>query len=442
VEIKVEQATIQEFAQRRQRLIAQLPPDSMAILVAAPECPRNWDNYYPYRQNNDFYYLTGFNEPEAVALLLPGRPEAQYVLFNRPTNFNAEIWTGKRVGQKNAPEEYAVDQAFSIETLAEKMPSLLAGYRGVYFAIGSNPSFDEKMFGWVKKLRHQVRAGIPAPTEFFNIETLLHEMRWRKSAYEIQLMRKAGQISAQAHCRAMRACRPGMMEYELEAELMYEFIRHGARFPAYSPIVGSGANACILHYIENNRQIQDGDLVLIDAGGEYGNYSSDISRTFPANGRFTKEQQAIYELVLAAQTATLALIKPGVAWDELQTLPLKILTEGLIKLGILKGTLDDLLENKACQQFYMHNIGHWLGLDTHDVGRYRIGKEWRKLEAGVVTTVEPGLYIRPAENVAEKWWNIGVRIEDDVLVTEQGSEVLSAGVPTTIQEIEALVGKG
>ncbi|MGB6976330.1 MAG: Xaa-Pro aminopeptidase [Gammaproteobacteria bacterium] len=433
--------SIQQFAQRRQHLMAQLPPDSLAILIAASECQRNSDNYYPFRQNNDFYYLTGFNEPEAVALLSK-RPEAQFVLFNRPSNLTAEIWTGKRAGQEGAVKEYGADQAFAIETLDEKMPDLLSGYRQVYFAIGSNPPFDERIFKWVKKLRHQVRAGVPAPNEFLNIEAILHEMRLHKSTDEIDLMRKAAQISAQAHCCAMRACRPGMMESELEAELMFEFIRHGARFPAYSPIVGSGANTCVLHYSDNNQQIRDGDLVLIDAGGEYDYYASDITRTFPANGRFTKEQQAIYELVLAAQMATIELIKPGISWEQVQTLPRKILTEGLIALGLLKGKLEDLLERKAYQQFYMHNIGHWLGLDTHDVGEYRLGKEWRKLEPGIVMTVEPGLYIRPADNVEKKWWNIGIRIEDDVLVTDKGYEVLSTGVPKTVKEIEAFVGKG
>jgi Xaa-Pro aminopeptidase len=432
----------QSFAKRRQHLMTQLPPGSVAILVAAPEYQRNGDNDYPYRQNSDFYYLTGFNEPEAVALLLPKRAEGHYVLFNRPTNPTAEIWTGKRVGQEGAVRDYGADQAFAIETLDEKMPSLLSGYQRVYFAIGNNPTFDERIFRWVKRLQHQVRAAIPTPTEFLSITTLLHEMRLYKSADEIQLMRKAGQISAQAHCRAMRVCRPGMMEYELEAELMFELIRQGARFPAYNSIVGSGANACVLHYTDNNQPIQDGDLVLIDAGGEYHYYASDITRTFPANGRFTKEQQAIYELVLAAQMATIALIKPGVSWDQVQMLPRKILTEGLLALGLLKGKLEDLLERKAYQQFYMHNIGHWLGLDTHDVGEYRLGKEWRKLEPGIVMTVEPGLYIRPADNVESKWWNIGIRIEDNVLVTPKGCEVLSADVPKAVKEIEALVGKG
>jgi Xaa-Pro aminopeptidase len=430
--------TKEEFAQRRRRIIEAIGPESIAIVPAASETIRNGDVVYLYRQNSDFYYLTGFKEPEAVAVLAPGRKEGEYILFNRERDPKAEIWVGARAGQ-NAREEYGADQVFPIRMIDEKMLELFASCRQVYYPIGRNSAFDQQVMSWVNYIRSHVRAGSRAPSEFINIETILYEMRLKKSSAEIELMRKAGQASAAAHRRAMQKCRPGMMEYQLQAELLYEFSRQDCYPPAYSCIVAGGANACVLHYVDNDSKLNSNELVLVDAGGEYQYYAADITRTFPINGKFSEEQRKVYEVVLRAQKAVLEKVKPGTVWNQLQKTAIASITEGLIQLGIIKGNLSQLIENRAYDPFFMHGIGHWLGLDVHDAGSYRANGNWRSLEPGIVFTVEPGIYIRPDEKVDKKWWNIGIRIEDDVLVTADGHEVLTRDVPKEVAEIEALM---
>lgn len=430
----------QEFAARRQKLMTAVGKGNVAILSAAPELIRNGDSRYQYRPNSDFYYLTGFAEPEALAVFLPGRAEGEFVLFNQPRDPAIEQWVGPRAGQEGARKDFSADQSFPIAELGEQLPTLLTGCHSVYYSIGHDKELDQQIMSAAEAMRAKVRAGVNAPDVFIDISKMIHTMRWRKSVAEIELMRKAAQISAAAHIAAMQACKPGVKEYELEAEILYHFTKSGSRSPAYNCIVGTGANACVLHYIDNNAAVKDGDLVLIDAGAEYNFYAADITRTFPANGKFTVEQKAIYELVLKAQLAVIAQVKPGVKWNELQITAVRIITEGLVELGILKGKVDDLITAGAYKTFYMHNIGHWLGMDVHDAGSYKINGEWIKLEPGVVLTVEPGIYISPnTPGIDKKWWGIGVRIEDDVLVTADGYDVLSKDVPKSVAEIEKLM---
>jgi Xaa-Pro aminopeptidase len=433
----------QEFARRRKNLMAQLEPDSIAIVPAAREAIRNRDCDYPFRQDSDFYYLTGFPEPEAVLVLLPGRKKhGQYILFCRDRDPTMELWNGYRAGPEGACEEYGADDAFPLSDIDDILPGLLEGRERVYYAMGRNPEFDRNVMQWVNVIRSKVRSGAHPPGEFLDLDHLLHDLRLYKSAAEIRVMRKAGQISAQAHIRAMQHCRPGLYEYQLEAEILHEFGRNGARFPAYSTIVGSGKNGCILHYIENSAQLKDGDLVLIDAGCELEHYAADITRTFPVNGVFSKEQKALYEVVLKAQLLAINKIKAGNHWNEAHDATVKVITEGLVKLGLLKGKVSALIEKGAYQDFYMHRAGHWLGMDVHDVGDYKVDDQWRVLEEGMVLTVEPGIYVAPDnKKVAKKWRGIGIRIEDDVLVTRDGCEVLTRDVPKTVAEIEALMQK-
>lgn len=431
-----------EYAKRRKSLMKQIGASGIIILPAAPEVARNADAVYAYRQNSDFYYLTGFNEPEAVVVLAPNRKEGEYILFNRVRDRDREIWDGPRAGQQGARKEFQADQSFPIHELEKMLPELLMGREAIHYPLGLYRDFDEVIMSAVNRVRAQVRGGVQSPSSFVDIAPSLHEIRIIKSKDEVAVMRKAAQISAKAHVNAMQACMPGMHEYQLEAELTYEFVRNGARFAAYNSIVGSGHNSCILHYISNDRKIHDGDMVLIDAGCEYQNYASDITRTFPANGKFSPEQRAIYDLVLKSQLAAIKAVKPGAVWTAPQDIIVKILTQGLIDLGILKGKLDALIERQAYLPFYMHRSGHFLGLDVHDCGRYRINNKWRKLEPGMVLTVEPGLYIAAdIPGVHKRWHNIGVRIEDDVVVTSKGCEVLSRDVPKLADEIEALMAK-
>ncbi len=429
-----------EYSRRRKNLMAMMEPGSIAILPAALEHIRNNDAEYPYRQDSSFHYMTGFGEPEAVAVFLPGRRHGEFVMFCRERDPAMELWNGYRAGPEGAVEDYDADDAFPIADIDEILPGLLEGRHRVYYSLGRNQEFDARVMHWLNTLRAQLRGGSVPPGEFLDLDHLLHDMRLYKSAAEQKLMRKAGKISAAAHCRAMRFCRPGQNEYQLEAEILHEFASNGARYPAYNTIVGAGRNACILHYIENNKTIADGDLVLIDAGCELQHYASDITRTFPANGRFSAEQRAIYDLVLASQYAAFDAIGPDRHWNEFHDAAVKVLTKGLVKLGLLKGRVPTLIKEGAYRKFYMHRTGHWLGMDVHDVGDYRVDGEWRLLEPGMVLTVEPGLYIAPDEkSVAAKWRGIGVRIEDDVLVTKTGHEVLTGGVPKTADEIEALM---
>jgi len=432
----------QEFAKRRKHLMQQMGANSIAIIAAAPEQIRNGDSHYPYRQNSDFYYLTGFPEPEAVAVFIPGDEQGEFILFNRERDIEKEIWNGSRAGQQGACDIYAADRAFSIELLDVEFPKLLENKQSFYYAIGRNMAFNRRVLNWLNKVQDKVRYGINAPSQLMNIEKIIHEMRLYKSAEEIDLMRKAAKISAEAHCAAMRACKPGIREYELEAEIQAVFIKNGSRAPAYNHIVAAGANSCILHYNDNEGLIKNGDLVLIDAGAEYEYYAADITRTFPANGHFSAEQRAVYEIVLNTQLAVIEQIRPGTNWNDLIETSQRVITEGMVEIGLLKGDVEELIKQKAFRQFYMHSVSHWLGMDVHDVGGYKIADKWRELAPGMVLTVEPGIYI-PADSkgVDEKWWNIGVRIEDDILVTEQGNEVLSAGVPKTVAAVEQLMSR-
>ncbi|MDF3030611.1 MAG: family peptidase [Moraxellaceae bacterium] len=429
-----------EFARRRQALMNMMEPGSIAILPAAPHHRRNRDTEYRYRQDSDFYYLSGFPEPEAVICLIPGRKQGEFVLFCRERDREMEIWNGYRAGPEGAVKDHGADDAFPITDLDEIIPGLIEGRERVYVSMGAQPVFDQRLMGWVNSIRAKSRAGLHAPGEFLMLDHLLHDLRLFKSSEELKVMRKVAGIAAKAHVRAMQMAKPGLHEYELEAELMHEFLRHGCAAPAYNTIVGSGANACILHYVENTRVMQDGDLVLIDAGGELDHYASDITRTFPVNGRFSPEQKAIYQLVLDAQLAAIAAVKPGVHWNTAHETVVGILTEGLLGLGLLQGSKQECIEKESYRQFFMHRTGHWLGMDVHDVGDYKVENQWRELEPGMVMTVEPGLYIAPdCMTVDPKWRGIGVRIEDDVVVTKTGSEVLTHGVPKGVADIEALM---
>ncbi|MEE1865594.1 Xaa-Pro aminopeptidase [Pseudomonas auratipiscis] len=429
-----------EYARRRKALMAQMEPNSIAILPAAAVAIRNRDVEHVYRQDSDFQYLSGFPEPEAVIALIPGREHGEYVLFCRERNPERELWDGLRAGQEGAVRDFGADDAFPITDIDDILPGLIEGRDRVYSAMGSNPEFDRHLMEWINVIRSKARLGAQPPNEFVALDHLLHDMRLYKSAAEVKVMREAAAISARAHVRAMQACRAGLREYSLEAELDYEFRKGGAKMPAYGSIVAAGRNSCILHYQENDAVLKDGDLVLIDAGCEIDCYASDITRTFPVSGQFSAEQKAIYELVLKAQEAAFAVIAPGKHWNHAHEATVQVITEGLVALGLLKGSVEALIESEAYRAFYMHRAGHWLGMDVHDVGEYKVGGQWRVLEPGMALTVEPGIYIgADNQDVAKKWRGIGVRIEDDVVVTKQGCEILTSGVPKTIAEIEALM---
>jgi Xaa-Pro aminopeptidase len=421
-----------ELQQRRRQLVAALDNEAVIILLSAPDYLRNGDVHYPYRQNSDFYYLTAFPEANALGLLLP---DGRFLLFSKPYDPVEAVWVGQAIGQEKACAVYGADAAYAIDQLETRLPNYLAGGKN-YFCLGSqNPSL-------LKRVQHIAGSGHkPAPKEeLARLTHVLHEMRLRKSPSELACLRQAATISAQGHKRAMQACRPGRYEYQLEAELIYEFYQQGSRTLAYPNIVASGANACILHYTDNATLLKADDLVLIDAACEYQSYAADITRCFPVSGRFSPEQKAIYTIVLKTQCALLDLIKPGIAWECLQAHCVQMITEGLLDLGLLQGSVASLIDQKAYKKFYMHSCGHWLGLDVHDVGSYKQDKKSRLLETNMVFTVEPGIYI-PSQmtHVDEKWWNIGVRIEDDVSVTAKGCEVLSRAAPKEIADIEALM---
>ena len=429
-----------EFKRRRRQLMQMMGPGSVAILPAAPEVVRNRDVHYPYRPDSDFYYLTGFSEPDAIAVLIPGRKQAEYVLFCRERDEKRERWDGPRAGQEKAVQEFGADDSFPIADCEEILPGLLEECTRVFYAMGSNPDLDKRLAEWVNQIRGKSRTGVHGPVEFIALDHYLHEMRLYKSTAEVQRMRHAAKITAAAHVRLMQTCRPGLPEYELEAEFIHECATRGARFQAYPPIVGGGGNACVLHYVDNRDELADGDLVLVDAGCEYGYYASDITRTFPVNGRFNPAQRALYELVLAAQEAAIAKVKPGNHWNDPHDAAVRVITKGLVDLGLLKGTVPRLVKEQAYNRFYMHRTGHWLGMDVHDVGDYKVDGAWRELEPGMTLTVEPGIYI-PAgmRGVPKKFWNTGIRIEDDVLVTTDGHEVLTRDAPKAVAEIEALM---
>lgn len=429
-----------EFLKRRRQLMRMMGKGAVAILPAALARIRNRDVYYPYRQDSDFYYLTGFAEPEAVAVLAPGRPEGEYLLFCRARDPGQEAWDGARAGPANAVAEHGADAAHPMESLDELLPKIVGGCDRVYYTMGVHREFDQRLIDWVSRLRNRNGNGTHTPDEFIAVDHYLHDLRLYKSRDEAGAMRRAARIAVQAHKRAMGICRPGLHEYQIEAEFIHEFRTHGGQ-PSYLPIVGSGPNSCILHYHANSRRLEDGDLLLVDAGCEYDYYASDVTRTYPVNGRFTAEQRAIYEVVLEAHQAALAAVVPGNAWSEPHTAAVQAVTRGLRKLGLLDGNLASLVRNREYQKFFMHRTGHWLGMDVHDVGDYKIADQWRVLEPGMALTVEPGIYIpRGSRGVPKKWWNIGVRIEDDVLVTRGGSEVLTRDLPCDPDEIESMIG--
>ena len=428
-----------EFARRRQHLMKLMGNDSIAVISAAPVRLRNNDVEYAYRQDSDFFYLTGFGEPESVAVLIPGREQAEYLMFVRDRDPARESWDGRRAGPAGAVKTYGADDAFPITDMDEILPGLLENRTKVYYSMGAYPEFDQRIIGWVNGLRSQSRPGRVLPPEFVSLAHVLHDMRLFKSRNEIDLMRESARIAARGHVRAMKACRPGRNEYEIMAELVHEFRMHNADI-SYLPIVGGGDNTCILHYRENDQILNDGDLLLVDAGAEYQCYASDITRTYPVNGEFTPEQRAVYEVVLEANLAAIAKVVPGNHWNDPHDAAVKVVTQGLVKLGLLKGRPATLEKDGAYKKFFMHRTGHWLGMDVHDVGDYKVGDEWRVLEPGMVMTIEPGIYIGPEmRGVPKRFRGIGIRIEDDVAVTRTGHEVLTSKAPKDPDDIEAVM---
>jgi Xaa-Pro aminopeptidase len=426
---------ISHYVERRRRL-SQAMGEGVAVVPTAPERLRNRDTHFPYRFDSHFYYLTGFAEPESVLLLTA---QGRSLLFCRERNEEREIWDGFRHGPEQARERFAFDEAHPIGALDEKVAELLENQPALHYPVGADAQWDARAMRWLNCVRAKGRAGVTAPERVQDVRSLIDDMRLVKDAQELALMRRAAGIAAGAHRRAMQATRPGRNEYEIEAELLYEFRRHGAQFPAYSPIVAGGANSCVLHYVFNNAVLRDGDLLLIDAGCELDGYASDITRSFPVNGRFSPAQREVYDIVLAAQAAAMDKVRPGNAWIEPHEAAVRVLAQGLRDLKLLAGSLDEVLEKETYKRFYMHRTGHWLGLDVHDAGEYRRGGQWRTLEPGMSLTVEPGLYIRGADDLPERLRNIGIRIEDDVVVTPDGCEVLTVEAPKGAADIEALM---
>ncbi|MDO8811201.1 MAG: Xaa-Pro aminopeptidase [Gallionella sp.] len=429
------------YAQRRARLLEKMQR-GIAIVPTAPEVARNGDTHYGYRYDSNFYYLSGFAEPEAVLVLVACQDknsEPQAILFCREKNPEREVWDGYRTGPDAAKEQYGFDAAYPIAQLDEKLDELMGNQPALFYPLGHDAAWDQRILKLRGTVQAKVRSGIRAPNEIHDVRTLLNEMRLFKDEHELMMMRHAAEISSHAHRRAMRYARPGQFEYQLEAELLHEFCSHGARHPAYTSIVAGGANACVLHYVGNNARLKDGDLLLIDAGCELEGYASDITRTFPVNGRFSAAQKDVYELVLAAQTAAIAVARPGKTWNAPHDAALRVLAQGFVDLKLCQGSVDAVLESESYKRFYMHRTGHWMGMDVHDVGDYKTGDNWRALQPGMVFTVEPGCYIRPADDVPQALWNIGIRIEDDVAITAQGNEVLTAAAPKMAVEIEELM---
>ena len=425
------------YRARRQRFAQQMQ-GGVAVLATARELVRNRDAHYPYRFDSYFYYLTGFPEPDAVLVLTAGA-QSKSMLFCRDKDLEREIWDGFRYGPQGAKETFGFDETYSIKELDGMMPKLLADQPAIFCDVGDSEAWDARLIQWLNAVRMQVRTGISAPGEIRDVRKIVDDMRLIKDTAELATMRRAAQISCEAHRRAMQATKPGMAEYQIEAELLHTFRRHGAQSPAYTPIVAGGANACVLHYVANDQPLRGGDLLLIDAGCELDGYASDITRTFPVGGRFQGAQRDVYELVLAAQAAAIAQVKPGSHWEEPHDAAVRILARGFIDLKLCTGTVDSVIESGDYRKFYMHRTGHWLGMDVHDCGDYKRDGNWRELEPGMVLTVEPGCYIRPADDVPGHLWNIGVRIEDDVVVTVDGCEVLTAEAPKQIADIEALM---
>ncbi len=438
------------YANRRARVLAQMHAQGggVAIIPTAPEVMRNADADYPYRHDSYFYYLTGFTEPEATLVLVAGDKD-QAILFCREKNEEREIWDGYRYGPEAAREAFGVDAAYPIASIDTELPKLMANAPALFYALGSSSRLDDQIKGWLNAVRAQVRAGVTAPSTAIDIRVILNEMRLVKDAHEIAIMQRAADITAEAHARAMRCSRAGLREYHLEAELLHEFRRNGSQFPAYGSIVAAGPNACVLHYRAGDAELRNGELVLIDAGCELDSYASDITRTFPVNGKFSGPQKTLYEIVLDAQYAAIAATRPGARFTDGHDAALKVLAQGMLDTGLLDknkvGSPDDVIANGDYRQFYMHRTGHWLGMDVHDVGDYRdpapagTEKPWRTLAPGMVLTIEPGIYVRPAEGVPDAFWHIGIRIEDDALVTTDGCDILTRKAPKTVAEIEAVM---
>ena len=432
-----------EYKKRRRNLMRQMGEASIAIIPGAHEVVRSRDTHYPFRQNSNLSYLTGFPEPESLAVLIPGREQGEFVLFCRDKDRSREIWDGIREGPEGAQQNYAADDAFPISDMDDILPGLIEGREKVYYSMGTHPDFDSKLLNWINHIRTQSRSGVLPPGEIIDLEHMIHEMRVVKTSTELGVMRKAGKISAQAHKLAMQACKPGMTEYQLQAIIEHEFADKGAVAPAYSSIVGSGVNACILHYIETRAVLQEGDLVLIDAGCEYQGYAADITRTFPVSGKYSAEQAAIYEVVLEAQRVAIEACQIGNTYNQPHDKSLEIIVQGLRDLKLLKGSQEEIMETRSYTEFYMHRVGHWLGMDVHDAGDYKVegaDSSWREFEAGMVTTIEPGIYIQPDnKKVPAKWRGIGVRIEDDIAIRKAGPENMTASVPKAIADIEHLM---
>jgi Xaa-Pro aminopeptidase len=429
-----------EFARRRRHLTELIGPGGIAVLPAATEKVRSRDTLFDYRPDSDFYYLTGFVEPESVAVLIPGRADGQYLIFCRDRDPERELWDGKRLGPESAPDALGCDDAFPIDDLDEILPGLLEQSERVYYSMGISPEFDQRLLSWINSLNAKKGQSGHAPSEIVALDHLLHEMRLFKSRSETAVMSKAAKIAAAAHRRAMKVCRPGMREYEIEAEFLHEFRRHGAEC-SYLPIVATGANACILHYRANGGILQDGELVLIDAGCEHEMYASDITRTFPVNGRFSGAQRELYEIVLEANQAATAKVTAGNHWNDPHEAAVRVVTRGLRSLGILSGRLPGLIRDEAYKEYFMHRTGHWIGIDVHDVGDYKVDEQWRLLEPGISMTIEPGIYVAAnATGKARPYRGTGIRIEDDVVVTRDLPRVLTTGIPTTVSEIEAFMG--
>ena len=427
-----------EFAKRRQQLMRMVGDGGIAVLPSAPVRTRSRDVEYRFRQDSDFYYLSGFAEPEAVLALVPGRDSGEYLLFCRERDEKKELWDGSRAGPEGAVERYGADDAFPIDDIDDILPGIIESCSRVYYTMGMYSDFDSQMAEWINSLRSRESKGVHTPHEFVALDHLLHDMRLYKSRAEISAMRKAAKVAVAAHERAMRSVKPGLYEFEVEAEFRHEFRRNNA-WVSYSPIVGGGANSCTLHYVDNNQPLNDGDLLLIDAGCELDYYASDVTRTMPVNGRFTDAQRAVYSIVLDAQQAAIEQTQKDLPWNAPHDAAVRVITAGLVSLGLLDGTVDKLIEDEAYRRFFMHRTGHWLGMDVHDVGDYKVGEEWRLLEPGMVTTVEPGIYIPAATDIPPKYRNIGIRIEDDVAVTSQGPDVLSKGLARKAEDVEAMM---
>lgn len=439
-------AALKPYAVRRAELMKRIGRDGIAIVPAAHEVIRARDTHYRFRQDSDFRYLTAFPEPEAIAVLAPGHEErgkrAEYLLFVRERDAAREIWDGRRAGPQGAMRDFGADRAYPIAEFETRLAVLLAGRRQVHYSLGEHPHLDGRITACIREIREVSRRGAAAPTDLVALETSLHEMRLRKSADELETLAAACQVTAEAHCIAMQKTRPGLYEWQIGAEIHYHFARHDME-PGYGTILGGGENACILHYVENNAVLKDGDLLLIDAGGELEGYTADITRTFPVNGTFSRAQQAVYEVVLEANKKAIKTLKAGSSVGKPHEVATRVLTEGLVELGLLKGKPEDLIAAGKHRQFYMHGTGHWLGMDVHDVGRYKLDGAYRTFEPGMVMTVEPGLYIAPGtKGVDPQYWGIGIRIEDDVVVTESGPRVLTGGVPKDVREIERLMARG